>query len=71
MFLQLIPQATLQQLTNDGLTEPLACVIATVVALVAPAKDVVKYSVNTFDFGQQALPLCGTYTAVPCAFTVT
>ena len=65
MFLQLTPQATLQQLTNEGETEPLACVIATVVALVAPAKEVVKYSVNTFDLGQQAFPFCGTYTTVP------
>ena len=70
-FLQLTPHATLQQFTNAGLTEPLACVIATVVALVAPAKDVVKYSVNTLDLGQHELPFCGTYTTVPCAFTVT
>ena len=70
-FLQLTPQATLQQFTKAGLTEPLACVIAVVVALVAFANEVVKYSVNTLDLGQQELPFCGTYTTVPCALTVT
>ena len=70
-FLQLTPHATLQQLTKAGDTEPLACVTATVVALVVPANEVVKYSVNTLDLGQHELPFCGTYTTVPCAFTVT
>ena len=59
-FLQLIPQATLQQFTYAGETAPLDCVIATVVPLVALAKDVVKYSVNTLLFGQQELPFLGT-----------
>ena len=55
-FKLLMPQATLQQLTNAGLTMPFACAIVTVEAAVAPAKEVVKYSVNTFCEGQQGLP---------------
>ena len=58
--MQLTPQATLQQLTKAGTTVPLAWLTDAVVALVAPAKDVVKYSVNTLLFGQQEFPFFGT-----------
>ena len=51
-----MPKATLQQLTLYGLTMPLACAIVTDDADVAPGKEIVKYSVNTFCDGQQALP---------------
>ena len=59
-FFAAMPQATLQQFTNAGLVMPLACVIVTVEAFVAPANDVVKYSVNTFCEGQQGLPFFDT-----------
>ena len=55
-FKLLMPQATLQQLTNAGFTIPFAWAIVTVEAAVAPAKEVVKYSVNTFCDGQHGLP---------------
>ena len=47
-FFAATPQATLQQLTKAGITIPFAWATVTVDAEVAPAKEVVKYSVNTF-----------------------
>ena len=59
-FFAAIPQATLQQLTKAGEMIPFACSMVIVDADVAPANDVVKYSVNTFCEGQQGLPFLAT-----------
>lgn len=67
----LIPQATFVHETKAAFTIPFACAIVTVEAAVAPANEVVKYSVNTFCDGQHGLPFFDTYVTVPCAFIVT
>ena len=59
-FIADMPQATFMQETNAGLIVPIAGEIVTEEAEVAPVNDVVKYSVNTFCAGQQALPFFGT-----------
>ena len=59
-FFAEMPHATLKQFTKAGVVMPFACVIVTVDALVAPPKEVVKYSVNTFCAGQQEEPFFGT-----------
>ena len=55
-----MPQATFIHETKAGFTVTFACSIVTDEADVAPVNDVVKYSVNTFCAGQQALPFFGT-----------